>query len=62
MSAFQYTAHCRNCFVTRAVTRAEVMTGKNPVCDGCGGAMVVYSGTGEHLAAPATRQRAEGGS
>lgn len=44
--SFQYTAHCRHCFTTRAMTRSQIETGKNPLCDGCGDTMVVCSGTG----------------
>jgi hypothetical protein len=51
VKSFQYTAHCGRCLVVRALTRGQVETGRNPICDGCGGAMVVYSGTGTPPAA-----------
>jgi hypothetical protein len=57
MKAFQYTAHCRTCFVTRALVRAQVETGRNPVCDGCGADMVVYSGAGDVMPAGNQEQR-----
>jgi hypothetical protein len=48
MTSFQYTAHCRRCSATRSLVRAEVVSGRNPICatPGCGDAMVVYSGAG----------------
>jgi hypothetical protein len=41
----QYTAACPACRGTRSLTREQVMTGRNPVCDHDGAAMVVYSAT-----------------
>lgn len=57
MKSFQYTAHCRPCFVTRALTREQIMTGRNPVCDGCGADMVVYSGAGDVMVEGNQEQR-----
>lgn len=38
----QYTARCGRCSSTREITRAQVLSGCNPLCEHCGSAMVVY--------------------
>jgi ribosomal protein S27AE len=38
----QYTAHCGKCGSVRPLTRLQVMSGRNPMCEHCGTAMVVY--------------------
>lgn len=57
MSSFQYRAHCKRCYVTRALVREQIPTGRNPVCDGCGDDMVVYSGAGNVMPAGNAEQR-----
>jgi hypothetical protein len=52
MTASQYTAHCRRCLVARELSREQVMTGRNPMCESCGDAMVVYLSGGEKRVAP----------
>lgn len=42
ISSAQYVAHCQVCQSTRPLTREQIMTGKNPICEHCGQAMVVY--------------------
>jgi hypothetical protein len=57
MSSFQYRAHCKRCLVNREISRAQIMSGRNPACDHCGEDMVVYSGTGETKSTETAEQR-----
>lgn len=39
--AMQYTAHCPKCMLLTAIARAQVATGRPPLCELCGTEMTV---------------------
>jgi hypothetical protein len=52
----QYVAHCRGCTEVRSLTRAQIFTGRNPICEFCGDAMVVYLSGGGRAVRQEQRQ------